>query len=106
MSFTLCQRSRRFVMLIPTPKSPGSSTRNGRRCCAEIATSITFTSFHAVNFEGSRLFYTQVARVERREHAVDRYFKLAEAFGGSPRRDLRFAIPTGDQPPRFDAFPG
>jgi ADP-heptose:LPS heptosyltransferase len=22
------------------------------------------------------------------------------------REDLRFAIPTGDQPPRFDAFPG
>jgi len=55
--------------------------------------------------EGSRLFYTQVARVDRREHAVNRYFKLAESFGAA-LRDLRFAIPTGDQPPRFDAFPG
>ena len=41
----------------------------------------------------------------RQEHAVDRYFKLAESFGAA-LRDLRFAIPTGDQPPRFDAFPG
>ena len=54
--------------------------------------------------EGSRLFYTEVARVDRREHAVDRYLKLAEAFGASS--DLRFPIPTGDQLPRFDAFPG
>ena len=56
--------------------------------------------------EGSRFFYTQVARVDRQEHAVDRNFKLAEAFGAPPRQDLRFPIPTGDRPPRFDAFPG
>jgi heptosyltransferase-1 len=56
--------------------------------------------------EGSRFFYTQVARVDRQEHAVDRNFKLAETFGPSLRQDLRFPIPTGDQPPRFDAFPG
>ncbi|PYK79772.1 MAG: hypothetical protein DME38_06050 [Verrucomicrobia bacterium] len=54
--------------------------------------------------EGSRLFYTEIARVNRHEHAVDRYLKLAEAFGASS--DLRFPIPTGDQLPRFDAFPG
>ena len=35
--------------------------------------------------EGSRLFYTQVARVDRQEHAVDRYFKLAESFGAALR---------------------
>src|SRR5207248_1994469 len=51
-------------------------------------------------------FYTQVARVDRRKHAVDRYFKLAETFGAPLRDDLRFPIPTGDQPPRFNAFPG
>jgi heptosyltransferase-1 len=40
--------------------------------------------------EGSRLFYTQVARVDRREHAVDRYFKLAESFGAVlPRAGAR-----------------
>jgi heptosyltransferase I len=54
--------------------------------------------------EGSRLFYTEIARVDRHEHAVDRYLKLAEAFGASS--DLRFPIPTGDQLPRFDPFPG
>ena len=56
--------------------------------------------------EGSRLFYSQVARVDRREHAVDRYFKLAETFGALSGEDLRFPIPTGDLPPRFDVFPG
>jgi heptosyltransferase I len=54
--------------------------------------------------EGSRFFYTEIARVDRHEHAVDRYLKLAEAFGASS--DLRFPIPTGDQLPRFDPFPG
>ena len=39
-------------------------------------------------------------------HAVDRYLKLAEAFGAPLREGLRFPIPTGDQLPRFDAFPG
>jgi heptosyltransferase-1 len=56
--------------------------------------------------EGSRFFYTQVTQVDRQEHAVDRNFKLAEAFCAPPRQDLRFPIPTGDRPPRFDAFPG
>jgi heptosyltransferase-1 len=56
--------------------------------------------------EGSRLFYTQIARVDRHEHAVDRYLKLAEAFGAPFRADLRFPIPTGDQLPRFETFPG
>ena len=56
--------------------------------------------------EGSRFFYTQVARVDRQEHAVDRNFKLAETFGAPLREDLRFPIPTGDPPPRFDPFPG
>ncbi len=56
--------------------------------------------------EGSRFFYTQVARVDRQKHAVDRYFKLAETFGAPLNEDLRFPIPTGDRPPRFDSFPG
>ena len=56
--------------------------------------------------EGSRFFYTEVARVNRQEHAVIRYFKLAESFGASAGEELRFPVPTGDQPPRFDAYPG
>ena len=56
--------------------------------------------------EGSRFFYTGIARVDRHDHAVDRYLKLAEAFGAPLREDLSFPIPTGDRPPRFDAFPG
>lgn len=56
--------------------------------------------------EGSRLFYTEIARVDRHEHAVDRYLKLAEAFGAPLRKGLRFPVPTGDQLPRFDTFPG
>lgn len=55
--------------------------------------------------EGSRFFYTEVAQVNRNEHAVDRYIKLAEIFGASAGEELCFPIPTGDQPPRFDAFP-
>jgi heptosyltransferase-1 len=54
--------------------------------------------------EGSRFFYTEIARVDRHQHAVDRYLKLAEAFGAPS--DLRFPIPTGDRLPRFDVFPG
>lgn len=56
--------------------------------------------------EGSRLFYTEIARVDRHEHAVDRYLKLAKVFGAPFRGDLRFPIPTGDRLPRFDTFPG
>ena len=54
--------------------------------------------------EGSRLFYKRTAKVDRRAHAVDRYLKLAEAFG-APAEQLRFALPTGDPLPRFDPFP-
>jgi heptosyltransferase-1 len=54
--------------------------------------------------EGSRLFYKRTAKVDRRAHAVDRYLKLAEAFG-APIRDLRFPLPSGDPLPRFDPFP-
>jgi heptosyltransferase I len=55
--------------------------------------------------EGSRLFYRSVATVDRRSHAVDRYLKLAEAFGAPPPQQLRFPLPTGDPLPRFDPFP-
>jgi heptosyltransferase-1 len=54
--------------------------------------------------EGSRLFYKRTAKVDRRAHAVDRYLKLAEAFG-APVRELRFPLPSGDPLPRFDPFP-
>ena len=56
--------------------------------------------------EGSRLFYDKIASVDRNEHAVDRYLKLAEAFGAGSNQSLRFPIPSGDALPRFDPFPG
>jgi heptosyltransferase I len=55
--------------------------------------------------EGSRLFYRHIAKVDRRAHAVDRYLKLAEAFGAGIPEQLRFSLPTGDPLPRFDPFP-
>ena len=55
--------------------------------------------------EGSRLLYHHVAQVDRRGHAVERYLKLAEAFGATIRRPLRFPLPTGDTLPRFDPYP-
>ncbi len=55
--------------------------------------------------EGSRLLYKRTAKVDRRAHAVDRYLKLAEAFGAPVRDQLRFSLPSGDPLPRFDPFP-
>lgn len=55
--------------------------------------------------EGSRWFYHRVAKVDRRAHAVDRYLKLAEAFGARIPEQLRFSLPTGDPLPRFDTHP-
>lgn len=55
--------------------------------------------------EGSRLFYHRVAKVDRRAHAVDRYLKLAEAFGAAIPAQLRFPLPSGDPLPRFDPHP-
>ncbi len=54
--------------------------------------------------EGSRWFYDQVARVNRRDHAVDRYLMLAESFGAVPGFSLRFPLPTGDPLPHFDPY--
>jgi heptosyltransferase-1 len=56
--------------------------------------------------EGSRLFYHQIARVVRSQHAVDRYLKLAESAGADLSQPMRFPIPSGDALPRFDPFPG
>ena len=55
--------------------------------------------------EGSRLLYKHVAKVNRRAHAVERYLKLAEAFGARIDFPLRFPLPTGDALPRFDSYP-
>jgi heptosyltransferase I len=55
--------------------------------------------------EGSRLFYHRVAKVNRREHAVERYLKLAECAGGKISDALRCPIPSGDSLPRFDDYP-
>jgi heptosyltransferase-1 len=56
--------------------------------------------------EGSRFFYQQVAAVDRKAHAVDRYLRLAEMFGADLKKPLRFPLPTGDPLPRFDPLPG
>ena len=55
--------------------------------------------------EGSRLFYHSVAKVNRREHAIERYLKLAEAAGAKVGDSLRSPIPSGDPLPRFDDYP-
>jgi ADP-heptose:LPS heptosyltransferase len=55
--------------------------------------------------EGSRLFYDRSAKVNRRQHAVERYLKLAELAGASVGENLRCPIPSGDPLPRFDEYP-
>jgi heptosyltransferase-1 len=55
--------------------------------------------------EGSRFFYTRVAKVNRRDHAVERYLKLAEIAGAKIGDALRCPLPTGDALPRFDEYP-
>jgi ADP-heptose:LPS heptosyltransferase len=55
--------------------------------------------------EGSRLFYNRSAKVNRREHAVERYLKLAELAGAKVGEQLRCPIPSGDPLPRFDDYP-
>ena len=55
--------------------------------------------------EGSRLFYNRVAKVNRQEHAVERYLKLAEIAGAKIGDQLRCPLPTGDPLPRFDEYP-
>jgi heptosyltransferase I len=55
--------------------------------------------------EGSRLFYNRTAKVNRHEHAVERYLKLAEMAGAKVGEGLRCPLPTGDALPRFDEYP-
>jgi heptosyltransferase I len=55
--------------------------------------------------EGSRLFYSRTAKVNRREHAIERYLKLAELAGAKVGDSLRCPLPTGDTLPRFDEYP-
>jgi heptosyltransferase-1 len=55
--------------------------------------------------EGSRFFYSRTAKVNRREHAVERYLKLAELAGAQIGDALRCPLPSGDALPRFDEFP-
>src|SRR5947209_5111665 len=55
--------------------------------------------------EGSRFYYSRTAKVNRREHAVERYLKLAELAGAQIGDALRCPLPTGDPLPRFDEFP-
>src|SRR5205085_4714084 len=51
--------------------------------------------------EGSRFFYDRVVKVKRREHAIERYLKLAEAAGANIGDALRSPVPSGDPLPRF-----
>jgi heptosyltransferase I len=55
--------------------------------------------------EGSRLFYSRIAKVNRHEHAVERYIKLAECTGANTGESLRCPLPSGDALPRFDEYP-
>ena len=55
--------------------------------------------------EGSRFLYHSSAKVNRREHAIERYLKLAEAAGARIGDSLRSPIPSGDPLPRFDDYP-
>ena len=55
--------------------------------------------------EGSRFFYDEVAKVNRKAHAVERYLKLAELVGAPEPQLLRCPLPTGDPLPRFDEYP-
>src|SRR5437588_5617507 len=55
--------------------------------------------------EGSRFFYSKTAKVNKREHAVERYLKLAELAGAKIGDALRCPLPTGDPLPRFDEYP-
>lgn len=52
--------------------------------------------------EGARLFYDHVVKVDRHEHAVERYLKLAESFGTETEGPLTFPLPSGDAMPRFN----
>src|SRR5690349_10478500 len=46
--------------------------------------------------EGSRFFYSKTAKVNRKDHAVERYLKLAEMAGAKIGEALRCPLPTGD----------
>lgn len=55
--------------------------------------------------EGARFFYHRVAKVNRHEHAVQRYLKLAELAGAKIGEPTPYHLPSGDPLPRFDGFP-
>jgi heptosyltransferase-1 len=54
---------------------------------------------------GKIWFYDRVAKINRRNHPVEHYIKLAECAGARVGESLRCSIPTGDPLPRFDAHP-
>ena len=55
--------------------------------------------------EGARWLYHRIAKVNRREHAVEHYLKLAECAGGTITDQLRCPFPSGDKLPRYDEYP-
>jgi len=52
-----------------------------------------------------RKWANAAAKVGKREHAVERYLKLAELTGATIGGALRCPLPTGDALPRFDEYP-
>src|SRR5437763_6946070 len=52
--------------------------------------------------EGSRFFYSRTAKVNRREHAVQRSVKLAELASAQNGAAFRRPLASGDPLPRFD----
>lgn len=55
--------------------------------------------------EGARWFYHRRAKVNRHEHAIERYLKLAECAGATVTDQLRCPLPSGDVLPRFEQYP-
>ncbi len=51
--------------------------------------------------EGARFFYDGLARVDRCEHAVARYLKLAALAGADTSGPLEWKLPAGTPPARF-----
>jgi len=54
---------------------------------------------------GANWLYHRIAPVNRRNHPVERYLRLAECAGGAAGDSLRCSIPSGDPLPRFDPHP-
>ncbi len=54
--------------------------------------------------EGARFFYDRAAQVDRREHAVDRYLRMAALLGLETDGPLEWKLPAGTPPTGFKAI--